>query len=445
MFGSVRWNDHLMQRYGQLDPHQCGYPRTADFTTAIAPLDLLRALRDSRKAQRPLSLAVQLPLLPHDELTLYIADLEREIDLLACHLGEHPRVERLQLNAGRASLDQLRRLVGHLQSRFELNPHEPNEFSVEVELAHADWPLVGVLRELGFNQLSVSVPDLHADLGNSVEYFQSTSRIRALIEAARTLHYLSVNVDLGYGRSWQTPTSFARKLDSIIELQPDRVSMFDYRQLPAPASRRLSLAPADVTQALHRCGIERLAAAGYRFIGLGHFALPHDELTMAQELGCLRHDIGGYTTLAQFDHLGLGAGAVSRVGDLYVRNHSSIADYRQALAQAQLPTDRGLLPASVDRGLRAIIEQLLCDGYLDFTSLQARAGVVFQERFATLQPLLEQLQREGLLHLRAHGIEIQPDGCLLIPALCAVLAQPGLADRLTDALSSADSASLSAR
>ncbi|EIK53677.1 oxygen-independent coproporphyrinogen III oxidase [Stutzerimonas stutzeri TS44] len=434
-----------MQRYGYLDPHQCGYPRTADFTTPIAPLDLLRALRDSRKAQRPLSLAVQLPLLPHDEMTSYITDLQREIDLLACHLGAHPRVERLQLNAGRASLEQLRQLIGHVQSRFELSPHEPNEFSVEVELARADWPLVGVLRELGFDQLSVSVPDLHADQGNSVEYFQSTSRIRALIEAAHTLHYLSVNVDLGYGRSWQTPTSFSRKLDSIIELQPDRVSMFDYRQLPVPASQRFSLAPSDTSRALHRCGIERLTAAGYRFIGLGHFALPHNELAMAQELGNLHHDIGGYTVLAQFDHLGLGAGAVSRVGDLYVRNHTQVAHYRQALAQGQLPTDRGLLPADVDRGLRAIIEQLLCDGYLDFSGLQARFGVVFQERYATLQPLLRQLQRDGLLRLRTHGIEIQPDGNLAIPALCAALAQPGLADRLTDALSSADSASLSAR
>lgn len=440
MFGSVSWNDRLMQRYGHLD-RQCGYPVPADFVLPVAPLDLLRALRDSRKAQRPLSLAVQLPMLAHDEMTTYLQHLRREVDLLACHLGDRPRVEQLRLNAGRASAEQLRDLLDHLKSRFQLASPHSGDFVVEVELAGADWPLVGLLRELGFNGLSVNVPDLHAEQGGTVEYFRSSARIRTLIEAARALQYRTVNVDLGYGRSWQTVSSFARKLDSIVELQPDRVTLFDYRQLATGTG----LASAAASRAMHRYGIERLAAAGYRFIGLGRFVLPHDELAMAQEIGGLHHDVGGYTHLEHCDYLGLGVGAISRVGDLYVQNLAQTALYQQALAQDQLPTWRGLPPARVDRALRTIVERLLCNGRVDFAELHARFGVAFRQQYAPLRPLLRQLQRDGLLRLRAHGIELQPDGGLVVSALCAALVQPELAYRMTDALTSADSASQSAR
>ncbi len=166
-----------------------------------------------------------------------------------------------------------------------------------------------MLRSLGFSQLSVGVPDMHAGDGGSVEYFRSAARIRGLLEAARALQFEAINVDLGYGRSWQTGTSFARKLASIIELQPDRVSLFDYRslsiagRLPSP---RLGLASRSAARDMHRHGVEQLTAAGYRLLGLGCFVLPHDELALAQENESLRHDVAGYSTTPEStDHLSL--------------------------------------------------------------------------------------------------------------------------------------------
>lgn len=438
MLGSVIWDDSLVQRYGQARQPQCGYPAADDFNERIAPLDLLRALRESRKARRPLSIAIHLPAnaaLQHDDLTTYLGQLQREIEQLSCHVGPAQQVEQLWLHVGALGITELRSLVALLESRFRFAEPAVASFTAEVELAHADWSLVGALHELGFDHLSVSVPDLGADEGGTVEWFRSSTRIRAVVEAAHTLHYRSVNVDLGYGRAWQTPATFARKLAAIIELAPDRVSLFDYRDSlqAAQGNARLGLAsPAD-TLAMHRHGIEQLGAAGYRHIGLGRFVLPHDDLAMAQETGTLNHGVMGYTPHGDCDHLGLGVGAISRVGELFSRNLVDARAYQQALDRGLLPSDRGVRPASIDRLRLALFDSLLCEFQLDFAALAARTGVDVRQRYAQHWPALQQLHRDGLVLLEEDRLEILPRGCLLLAPICAIFNLP--TDAVADAAS----------
>jgi len=430
MLGSVNWDDALVQRYGRIGQLHCSYPAAVDFSDRIAPLDLLRALRDSRRAGRALSLSLQQPggarLLP-EEVAAYLVRLEREIEQLGCHAGPLQVVEQLHLSVGSLSIDNLRHLLGLLKSRFHFAEPGAASFTAEVELAHADWPLIGALHELGFNQLSVSVPDLRADDGCTVEYFRSSARIRAVIEAAHALHYRSVNLDLGYGRSWQTPASFARKLASIIELAPDQVTMFDYRDVaPAgsTAAGRLGLASAADTLAMYRHGVEQLSAAGYRYIGLGKFVLPHDDLAMAQEIGALHHDIVGYTLHGDCDHLGLGVGAISRVGGLYSQNAAAVQGYQLALDQGQLPTVCGLHAGHVDQLQRLLCERLLCTFELDFDALARHSGVDVRQRYARHWPALRQLHVDGVIVLSDDGLVIPPHARLLVAAVCAALEQP---------------------
>lgn len=430
MLGSVNWDDALVQRYGRIGQLHCSYPAAVDFNDRIAPLDLLRALRDSRRAGRALSVSVQQPAgirLQPDEAAAYMLRLEREIEQLGCHVGPLQQVEQLQLGVGALSIDSVRHLVNLLRSRFHFAEPGAASFTAEVDLAHVDWPLIGALQELGFNQLSVGVPDLRADDGCTVEYFRSSARIRAVIEAAHALHYRSVNLDLGYGRSWQTPASFARKLASIIELAPDQVTMFDYRDAGPAASSgagRLGLAsPAD-TLAMYRHGVEQLSAAGYRYIGLGKFVLPHDDLAMAQETGALRHDIVGYTLHGDCDHLGLGVGAISRVGGLYSQNAVTVQAYQQALDQGQLPSACGLHASHVDQLQRLLFERLLCTFKLDFDALALHSGVDARQRYAQHWPALRQLHTDGVIELDEGGLLIPPHARLLVAAVCAAFEQP---------------------
>ena len=429
MLGSVTWDDALVQRYGQIGQRHCTYPAAADFSDRIAPLDLLRALREGRRAGRPLSISIHQPdgvELQPGEAAAYQLRLHREIEQLGCHAGPLQQVEQLRLSTGTLGIAALRELMTLLRSRFSFVDSRAGSFLAEVELAHADWPLIGALHELGFNQLSVAVPDLRADDGSTVEYFRSSARIRGVIEAAHALHYRSVNLDLGYGRSWQTPASFARKLASIIELAPDQVTMFDYRDAPLVASNpaRLGLASVADTLAMYRHGVEQLSAAGYRYIGLGKFVLPHDDLAMAQEIGALHHDIHGYTLHGECDHLGFGVGAISRVDGLYCQNASTAQAYQQALDQDQLPSICGLHASHVDPLHQSLLEHLRCTFALDFDALSQHCGVDVRQRYARHWPALQQLHADGVIVLDDSGLEIPRHARLLVPAVCAAFEQP---------------------
>ena len=69
----------------------------------------------------------------------------------------------------------------------------------------------------------------------------------------------------------------------------------------APAQKileRIGLPDAETKmQLLKRC-IERLTDAGYVYIGMDHFALPSDELVLAQQEGSLQRNFQGYSTRA---------------------------------------------------------------------------------------------------------------------------------------------------
>ena len=251
----------------------------------------------------------------------------------------------------------------------------------------------------------------------------SVDDTRAIVEAAHTLQYRSVNIDLIYGLPLQNPESFARTVAEVIALQPDRLSVFNYAHLPERfmPQRRINESdlpsPAQKLEMLQR-SIEQLTAAGYRYIGMDHFALPDDELAMAQEDGTLQRNFQGYTTHGHCDLIGLGVSAISQVGDLYSQNSSDLANYQQSLANGQLATQRGLHCNADDRIRRAVIQALICQFQLDFGDIEQRFAIDFRSYFSAIWPQLQQLDRDGLIELGERGIEVRPAGRLLVRSVC---------------------------
>ncbi|MFZ2320926.1 MAG: oxygen-independent coproporphyrinogen III oxidase, partial [Pseudomonas sp.] len=257
----------------------------------------------------------------------------------------------------------------------------------------------------------------------AVNRLQTLEQTRAIVEAARTLQFRSVNIDLIYGLPKQTPENFARTVDAVIALQPDRLSVFNYAHLPERflPQRRINASdlpvPADKLLMLQN-SIEQLTAAGYRYIGMDHFALPDDELASAQEDGTLQRNFQGYTTHGHCDLVGLGVSSISQVGDLYSQNTSDLALYQQTLDNDQLTTCRGLQCNEDDRLRRAVIQQLICAFSLEFASIEKQFNIDFHRYFADIWPQLEQMASDGLIDLSATGIDIRPAGRLLARSVC---------------------------
>jgi oxygen-independent coproporphyrinogen-3 oxidase len=127
---------------------------------------------------------------------------------------------------------------------------------------------------------------------------------------------------------------------------------------------------------------DRLLQAGYRPIGMDHFALPEDELALAQDDGRLHRNFQGYTVLATSDVVGLGISAIGDVDGCYTQNAKSFRGYCEALEGGRLATARGLRRSLDDEVRRAAIESLMCNLRIDWTALSARFGLDVRDRLA---------------------------------------------------------------
>jgi oxygen-independent coproporphyrinogen-3 oxidase len=424
MLDDLRWDSELIRRYDLTGPRYTSYPTAVQFHTQVGAFDLLHALRESRKAVRPLSLYVHVPFCANicyycacnkvitkdrSRAHVYLQRLEQEIQMIARHVDGRQVVEQLHFGGGTPTFlshVELRQLMAHLRQHFTLLDDHSGDYGIEIDPREADWSTMGLLRELGFNRVSLGVQDLDPLVQRAINRLQSLDETRAIVEAARTLQFRSVNIDLIYGLPLQTPEGFARTVNEVIALQPDRLSVFNYAHLP----ERLML----------QRTIEQLTHAGYRYIGMDHFALPDDDLAIAQEEGTLQRNFQGYTTHGHCDLIGLGVSAISQIGDLYAQNSNDLNEYQNLIASDQLATKRGLICNNDDRIRRAVIQQLICHCSLAFAQINDEFGIDFRGYFSEIWPRLLQMAKDGLIHLDSNGIRVTPAGRLLVRSICMV-------------------------
>ena len=440
---AIRWDTDLIRRYDLAGPPYTSYPTAEQFNDKVGSFDLLHALRDSRKALRPLSLYVHLPFCAsicyycgcnkvitkdRGRTHAYLERLQREVELIACHLDQRQHVELLHLGGGTPTFlshDELRHLTGMLRQHFTLLDDDSGDYSIEIDPREADWPTMGLLRELGFNRVSLGVQDLHPEVQRAVNRLQTLDQTRAIVEAARTMQFRSLNIDLIYGLPRQTPAGFERTLAEVIGLQPDRLSLYNYAHQPERFLPQRRINPAELPSisdklAMLERSIEQLTEAGYRYVGMDQFALPDDELATAQEDGTLQRNFQGYTTHGHCDLIGLGVSSISQIGDLYCQNHSDINLYQQSLGNDQLATGRGLICTQDDRIRRAAIQQITCEFQLSFAELEKTYDLDVHEYFSEIWPQLEQMAAEGLIELERDRLTVLPPGRLLVRALCSL-------------------------
>lgn len=441
MTAALAWDADLIARYDRAGPRYTSYPTAVQFHDGIGPFDLLGALRLSRQAGRPLSLYLHVPFCANicyycacnkvitkdrSRSAAYLDALRQEMILTSRHLDGAQRVEQLHLGGGTPTFlnpMQLRELMADLRRHFTLADSDRGDYSIEIDPREADWSTMGLLRELGFNRVSFGVQDLDLQVQLAINRLQPFDDTRTLVEAARALDYRSINLDLIYGLPRQTPATFAHTVERVLELQPHRLSVFNYAHLPQrfPPQRRIEASelpdPAAKLEMLQRT-VEQLLGAGYRYIGMDHFALPDDDLAIAQEDGTLQRNFQGYTTHGHCDLLGLGVSAISQIGEVLCQNTPDLARYQERLGQSELAVARGLRRSRDDRIRGAVIAQLICHFQLDFAAIERSCELDFRHYFADAWPQLEAMAADGLIRLDARGLQVLAPGRLLIRALC---------------------------
>jgi oxygen-independent coproporphyrinogen-3 oxidase len=316
-------------------------------------------------------------------------------------------------------------LMQCLRQHFSFADDEVGEYSIEIDPREANAETIAVLRQIGFNRLSLGVQDLDERVQKAVNRIQSEQETFAVIDAARAQGFRSISLDLMYGLPLQTVEGFVRTLDRVLQAEPDRLSLFNYAHMPTlfKPQRRINedeLPDAQTKLDILQASIEHLGSAGYVYIGMDHFARPDDELAVAQREGKLHRNFQGYSTHADCDLVALGVTAIGQIGDSYSQNQREVGPYYKAIEAGQLPLLRGMRLSEDDRIRRRVIQALICQFALDFVATDAELGIDCRNYFAKELQRLEPMQEDGLLEVSETGIQVMPAGRLLIRNICMV-------------------------
>jgi oxygen-independent coproporphyrinogen-3 oxidase len=429
----------LLRRFDVPGPRYTSYP-TADRFIEAFDADAYAGWLRSRAVMpaRPLSLYLHIPFCnticyycacnkvitrDHGKAVEYLDYLEREIDRVADHLEPGQPVEQLHLGGGSPTYlsgGELERLMGMITARFSLAGD--GEYGVEVDPRTTPPEKVRTLGALGFNRLSVGVQDFDPDVQRAVNRIQSFEMTRATVEAARAAGFQSINLDLIYGLPRQTRDSFARTLDQVLELAPDRVALYHYAHLPERFKPQRRISAAEVPspeEKLHIMmhAIGRLTESDYEYIGMDHFARLDDDLARAQRQGRLHRNFQGYSTRPECDLVGLGVSAISKVGPTYAQNARTLEEYYDRLRNGQLPTARGVVLNADDLVRRGVIMALMCHFTVSKEAIGSAHLIRFDEYFHRELAELKPLEQAGLVENSREWISVTPEGKLLVRAI----------------------------
>lgn len=306
--------------------------------------------------------------------------------------------------------------------------------SVEVDPRTVTRERLQHLARLGFNRLSFGVQDFDEQVQRAVHRVQPFESVRMLMEAAREIGFESINVDLIYGLPKQNPVSFAKTVQQVNSLRPDRIALYAYAHLPQRFKPQRRIEISDLPPAAHRVGmlsdaIQAFLAAGYVYIGMDHFALPDDALAVAKRQGRLHRNFQGYSTQPDCDLVALGVSAIGHIGATYSQNAKTLPEYYDALAQGQLPIVRGLALTRDDLVRRAVIMALMCQGRLEFESIELSHLVDMREYFRNELSQMEVLAEQGLVEIEPRAIQVTRMGWYFVRGVAMVFDRHLQADR----------------
>lgn len=435
-YSSISWDIDLIQKYNYSGPRYTSYPTALEFNERYTEADFLQAVK--RHSSQTLSLYVHIPFCHKlcyfcgcnkivtrhshkaDEYLQYLAiEIKKRAPLF-----KNRNISQIHWGGGTPTYlnkQQISRLMKLLRENFSLLPDI--EQSIEIDPREIDLDMIDHLHTEGFNRISMGIQDFNKDVQRLINREQDETFVFSLVERARQLLFKSINIDLIYGLPQQTLTSFTHTLDRVIQLGPDRLSVFNYAHLPSrfAAQRKIKdndLPSADDKLSILQKTVEILTQRGYHYIGMDHFALPNDELAVAQRQGVLHRNFQGYTTQGDNDLLGLGVSAISMIGNSYAQNQKELKAYYANISEKGYALWKGLTMTIDDCIRRDVIKALICNFHLNYADIEKKYNINFTEYFQEDLNYLVPFVADGLVEIQQVGISITAKGRLLIRNIC---------------------------
>ncbi len=437
--GGTSLSSELIRRYNRPLPRYTSYPTAPHFHEGVGHAAYAAWLGEVEPGAT-LSIYLHVPFCDslcwfcgchtkvvrrYDPIAAYLDALLREIDLVGECLGARHRVTHLHWGGGSPTIlapDDMWRLTARIRQHFDIGPEA--EFAVEIDPRGLGDATIRALREIGVNRVSIGVQDVHPEVQRAINRHQPFEVTEGAVERLREAGLAAVNCDLMYGLPYQSEARVLDSVEKVLGLAANRIALFGYAHVPH-IKRHQRLIPEaalpDGTERLAQAqaASHRLQAAGFRSIGLDHFAAPGDSLAVAAESGRLHRSFQGYTPDEADVLLGFGASAIGKLPHGYVQNEVDIRRYSAAVGERRFAVVRGVGLDDDDRLRGAIIERIMCDLDVDLESLCAQRGV----NAALFEPELERLapfERHGLVQGTGYRIRVTEKGRPLLRNIAAV-------------------------
>ncbi len=426
----------LIKKYDRPGPRYTSYPTAPEFKETFGPGEYAAHLARADAQRAPLSIYVHLPfcremcrfcgcnvVATHDRTRAdaYLDLLAQEVALVAAKLPNRREASQLHWGGGTPTfLDekQLTRCHEILARHFTFT--KDVEKAVEIDPAITTRSQVETLASLGFNRISMGVQDFDAKVQEVVGRIQGEKETADLVQAARDNGFHGVNLDLIYGLPYQTPDTWKRTLERIIAIHPDRLAVFGFAYVPwsKPHQRLLpqeALPKTEQRVELFLAAVEAFTKAGYRLIGLDHFALQTDELAKAQDAGYLYRNFQGYTIRPAPDTVAFGMTSISDIGGAYAQNAHKLKDWGDQVAAGVIPVERGAAMSDDDVMRRFVINRVMCLLRVDLREVEEKFGAASRSAIEeNLRTGVKELQDDGLVTFDGTLLRVTPLGQLLV-------------------------------
>lgn len=433
-------SEHLISKYGVIGPRYTSYP-TAPLWQEI-DLDTQKKWHQlACESQRPLSIYIHIPFCrercyycgcnvyvtkQQSQSARYVEYLLKELESIQTLQNGTRKIRQLHFGGGTPSFlldEEFELIFNRIKATF---PFEENaEIAIEINPSTIEINRLEFLGKLGVNRLSLGVQDFDPKVQKAINRIQSQEITQKTLSQAREIGFKGINFDLIYGLPFQSAESFERTINAVIQMDPDRLAIYNFGYLPNRMPHQRKIDPSTLPDEQTKLSIlfntiQSLTENGYNYIGMDHFAKPDDELSIAQKNRTLYRNFMGYTAKSGVDLVGIGVTAISEHNLFFIQNEKKLKAYKNLINTNGFAGTRGIKLSRDDQIRKWTILRIICHFYVSFDEFEKVFNIPFKTYFEQELTDLEDLKIDGLLSISENNIEVIDHGKILVRNICMV-------------------------
>ncbi len=431
---------NFIDKYNKPGPRYTSYPPATSFQSGFSIENFTESLvKSNTELPESISIYIHVPFCPQrcyfcgcnttafeneETIRKYIDCVLKEMDSVFKFIDKNRKVSQIHWGGGTPnsiSFDYLNEVIQKIKSNFSLSSN--CEVAIECNPAYLEMEDIDALAKMGFNRISLGIQDFCIDVLEAIHRQPSKYPIEEVVARIRKNNFRGFNIDLVYGLPTQTIDGFKSNIEKAISLSPDRIVTFSYAHVPWFNDLQKNLekyrmpTPEEKINMLI-LAINEISAAGYESIGMDHFAKPDDELSIAKSQKNLHRNFQGYCTRETTGQVyAFGASSISQLWSTYIQNVKNLHEYIKRVEKEGLAVEKGLMVADNEIVIREVINEIMCNGFLDFKEIANRFDVStdkIKEITAFDAQKLEVFIADGLVEFNEEVLRVSSDGMLVV-------------------------------